>query len=923
MNPLDGALNKFKIKKGESYTHTRIGNKSANIYGGAYNIPKSKNKEFHKLYVNYVFKKNGKEYLTEAQDRENGGPILIDFDFRYSTEITERQHSEEHINDMVDLYVETIHKLFNLDKKTFNIYVFEKPNIVIKDDVVKDGIHMIIGLHMTHDKQMLLRKHVLNCIGPQILDDLELQNTPDNVLDEAITSGRNNWMMYGSRKPNNEPYKLTYYYKITIDNSEDEEHKVEEQDVKNIKDAKAVRIFSPRYKEWSPVVLKETYLDELQEINTPSNANSNIIPGNTIIDMPSSLNAYVSRENLEAVVVDRASLNQVMELTFAFISKNHPHIREIHHYTMALPEKYYTEYGRWVNVAMALKSTSKLLLPTFILFSSQWEKFDFNNISDALDKWDSINNTDGKRLSQGSIRYWCKVDNKAEFDKIKDNSTDMYINKTLAGGGERAGSDYDMAVLAHHLYKDQFRCVAIKKNIWYVFEGNKWREMDSGSDLRRNLSSHLAKIYIAKERECMTQISELGDKLTDEQQKKLGGKAASYCNIAYKLKGCTPKNNIMTECRHLFYDNQLLSKLDTNPKLLCFKNGVYDFENDEFRKGLPEDYISLSTNIPYVKIDETKPRHNKLIGEINDFMEKLFPDNELREYMWAHAASCLTGDNLNQTFNIYTGVGSNGKSMFVKLMEKSMGDLKGTVPISLITQKRQGIGASSSEVACLKGLRYACMNEPSKGDKINEGILKEITGGDPIQARQLYSESIIFIPQFKLVCCTNHLFEIKAQDDGTWRRIRQVPFESKFVNNPSNNPDDKQFKKDKTLEGKLTEWAPVFMGMLVEIARKNKGHVTDCKKVMEASDSYRKRSDYLTKYVDECINRTGDPNDTLSKKEVKNSFKEWYESSFDDKTPPLQDLYDKLDNICGKYKLRRWVGVKIIYDFDYPDESTD
>ena len=241
----------------------------------------------------------------------------------------------------------------------------------------------------------------------------------------------------------------------------------------------------------------------------------------------------------------------------------------------------------------------------------------------------------------------------------------------------------------------------------------------------------------------------------------------------------------MTECRHLFYDNQILSKLDTNPKLLCFKNGVYDFENDEFRKGLPEDYISLSTNIPYVKIDETKSRHNKLIGEINDFMEKLFPDNELREYMWAHAASCLTGDNLNQTFNIYTGVGSNGKSMFVKLMEKSMGDLKGTVPISLITQKRQGIGASSSEVACLKGLRYACMNEPSKGDIINEGILKEITGGDPIQARQLYSESIIFIPQFKLVCCTNHLFEIKAQDDGTWRRIRQVPFESKFVNNPS------------------------------------------------------------------------------------------------------------------------------------------
>ena len=154
--------------------------------------------------------------------------------------------------------------------------------------------------------------------------------------------------------------------------------------------------------------------------------------------------------------------------------------------------------------------------------------------------------------------------------------------------------------------------------------------------------------------------------------------------------------------------------------------------------------------------------------------------------MWEHAASALTGNNLNQTFNIYTGAGSNGKSMFVKLMEKALGDLKGTVPISLITQKRQGIGASSSEVACLKGLRYACMNEPSKGDKINEGgILKEITGGDPIQARQLYSESIIFTPQFKLVCCTNHCLRLKHKMMAHGDAFDKFHLNPKFVSNPS------------------------------------------------------------------------------------------------------------------------------------------
>ena len=74
-----------------------------------------------------------------------------------------------------------------------------------------------------------------------------------------------------------------------------------------------------------------------------------------------------------------------------------------------------------------------------------------------------------------------------------------------------------------------------------------------------------------------------------------------------------------------------------------------------------------------------------------------------------------------------------------------MGDYKGTVPISLVTQKRLGLGGTSSEVAQLKGIRFAVMNEPSKGDKINEGIMKELTGGDPIQARELYKSSFIFV----------------------------------------------------------------------------------------------------------------------------------------------------------------------------------
>ena len=88
MTSLGEYLKKHKAEKGGVYTHTRIGDKNSNIYAGSFNIPHSETKKFQKLYVQHVFKKNMPEYLTEAQDKENGGPILVDFDLRYSKEVT-------------------------------------------------------------------------------------------------------------------------------------------------------------------------------------------------------------------------------------------------------------------------------------------------------------------------------------------------------------------------------------------------------------------------------------------------------------------------------------------------------------------------------------------------------------------------------------------------------------------------------------------------------------------------------------------------------------------------------------------------------------------------------------------------------------------------------------------------------------------
>jgi len=388
------------------------------------------------------------------------------------------------------------------------------------------------------------------------------------------------------------------------------------------------------------------------------------------------------------------------------------------------------------------------------------------------------------------------------------------------------------------------------------------------------------------------------------------------------LKKTNDKNNVMREAMEIFYDKDFVKNMDTNKYLLCFNNGVVDFKTKTFRDGYPQDYITKSTGINYIEYNPSNPEMCKISNELTSFMEKLFPIPELNKYMWEHLASCLIGTNLNQTFNIYHGSGSNGKSILTDLMSHALGEYKGTVPITLVTEKRNAIGGTSSEIIQLKGVRYAVMQEPSKDTKINEGIMKELTGGDPVQGRALYCESEIFEPQFKLVVCTNSLFDITSNDDGTWRRIRKCDFLSKFIDEGEEHTDDTEFvfMKDKSLKDRLPELAPVFMSMLVKKTFETNGVVTDCDVVMSASNKYRKGQDNIAAFVSERIIKTGNPEDKIGKKGLMEDFKLWFsQENSGKKIPKGQELYDYLDKKFGQHNQKGWVGITFIHPEDELD----
>ena len=125
---------KHLLRKGESnptkeITNTRIGSKEDKIYGGSYAIADSEYQLFLNLYANDILGENKKEYLTEKQLKDNG-PLLVDIDLRHDLDVDERQYTKEHIEDMIDIYLETLKDVYQLDSTCkFYIFVQQKPTV--------------------------------------------------------------------------------------------------------------------------------------------------------------------------------------------------------------------------------------------------------------------------------------------------------------------------------------------------------------------------------------------------------------------------------------------------------------------------------------------------------------------------------------------------------------------------------------------------------------------------------------------------------------------------------------------------------------------------------------------------------------------------------------------------------------------------
>ena len=394
----------------------------------------------------------------------------------------------------------------------------------------------------------------------------------------------------------------------------------------------------------------------------------------------------------------------------------------------------------------------------------------------------------------------------------------------------------------------------------------------------------------------------------------------------FRLKETSFKSNLMTESAELFYDKEkkFLDKLDEANNLIGFNNGVYDLKKDEFREGRPEDYISKSTNINYIPYDPDSDE----VFEIYEFYKQIFVIKTVREYVLIRSSSFLSGSTKDESFDIYSGGGGNGKSKHMELVEAVFGDYAVKLPISLLTSGRAASNAATPELARTKGARLCSMQEPDSTTKINVGLMKELTGGDKIQARALYGEPFEFKPQFKMVLCCNDRPELPEKDEGTWRRVRNTEFMSKFTHDVL--PEKcLHFKINEDLAENFENWAEPFMSLLIEYHKKYlKVGLKTPDEILEYTEGYRQQNDHLRDYVADMIDCDIQSGNYLSIGEIYEQYKDWYRGNFADRSHqlPRKKVQEYFNDKYGKYvstkkSKRGYKGLSIKSKFLESDED--
>lgn len=396
-------------------------------------------------------------------------------------------------------------------------------------------------------------------------------------------------------------------------------------------------------------------------------------------------------------------------------------------------------------------------------------------------------------------------------DAVKPAKKKKFYSYDDTGNAERLRDRYGSLIRYNYTAKS-----------WMYYDGKRWKYDDDGK------MKHLVdKVIMELKNE---QISyENYDGYAEEEVKKFRTRHWKDSRNHNK------KENMLKETMHLLPTHN--HDFDVDFSLINVQNGYIDLNTGELNEHTREKMFTKISNTEYTDKADA-PLWESFLHDI------FLGDVELIKFMQRAVGYSLSGFTSEQVMFVLYGNGRNGKSVFIDVLNEVFGSYATNIrPQAIMASKFSGSSGPTPEIAKLDGARFVTTTEPNEGDRFDEGLLKQLTGGDMVSARKLHENEFEFVPQLKLWMATNHKPYVRGTDDGIWRRFVIIPF----------NKQIPLHQVDKNLLFKLKKELPAIMKWCVDgYTEWKKIGLAEPEVVRRERDEYRNEMDPIEMFIEEC-----------------------------------------------------------------------
>lgn len=351
-------------------------------------------------------------------------------------------------------------------------------------------------------------------------------------------------------------------------------------------------------------------------------------------------------------------------------------------------------------------------------------------------------------------------------------------------------------------------------------------------------------------------------------------------------------------------------RLDRDPWSLNVLNGTVDLRTGGLRPHDPEDFITKLAPVEYDP-EAGCPRWLEML-------ERILPDPQVRRYVQkacGYSATAQSGQTADQILLVPHGMGANGKSTMLGTVADVLGDYAQLSAPDLLVQKRS---EHPTALADLFGVRMLMSIETEENVRLNESLIKRLTGGERVRARRMREDFWEFPPTHTTWFAVNHKPEVRGTDHAIWRRVKLIPFTVQIP----------QREQNRRLREELrAEWPGIARWIVEGCVMWLAEGLEEPEAVRIATEEYRREQDVIGRFLEDCC--VLHPDAEVGASALFRRYESWCDEQRE--TPKtqhkfgaaLRDRGQDLDNsgrfTSGPNKGRtKWTGIGLISTEDDP-----